>query len=884
MEKVVASLELREQQPTPLADALTTQPSILTNVTLHDYQLQGLQWLLRKYEQDLNPILGDEMGLGKTLQMIALIAALVTAERDQKKTKEGRYLIVAPLSVLPNWMEQFEQFAPGIRTVMYTSQPKERAATQRAVVAAPMDQPLVLVVSYEMLYFNCDFFQKIVWELLILDEGHRLKNPKGRQYDVVSNNIRANHKIILSGTPIQNDLQELFALLSILNPSVFDDQKLFENTFRDYFSAKAQRLDEQQQTKSKRVQKVEALMSRLLAPLLLLRTVQDVQDAFTLPPLSEMVVHTPMSPMQRAYYKEVIAKNAGIFSNAKSQDKVSLLNILPHLRKACNHPYLFPGAEEEPFVEGSHLYENSGKLFMLHQILPRLKQEGHCVLLFSQSTAFLDIIQDFLTLESFAYERIDGSVRGKERWQAIERFRKDPDTFVFLISTRAGGVGLNLQRADTVIFADSDYNPQADLQAVARAYRLGQTKPIHVIKFLCANTVEESIYRRALKKMRMADRIRNLARRYDEDNKEEESDGDNLMDMIQFGLHRLMKEAAGEDESTLLKPLDEEYIQHILARKTIDSVQENAGHKDEAVSTLRNDKLLESGGDFREENMYYFEGEDYSNIVDAKEKDTESFLKLCKEARSSTKRRTKAALGRYELSDEDEGDNEEDEAQNAENEAERVRKRDERCQRTLELKLAKWKANNYESAVIDIDNTGDITAGPSPLNADGADPSRYSGQLYYKAGGASHPPLDALHSSAYIIVHCVDTSGVWSSRGFFRTLSALSPTIQKKYEAAGQNEDLKLGSAHLIQLPQQITPGSDAPIAAYVCLLVVQGFSGKKKQRLANGTMQLVRDGKSSTFRLNALGTALQALAQKALELDASVHLPRIGYGTPNFN
>ncbi|KAG7398129.1 Chromodomain-helicase-DNA-binding protein 1-like [Phytophthora boehmeriae] len=884
MEQVVASLELRGQQPTPLADALTTQPSLLTDVTLHDYQLQGLQWLLRKYEQGLNPILGDEMGLGKTLQMIALIAALVAVERDQKKCKAGRYLIVAPLSVLPNWMEQFEQFAPSIRTIMYTSLPKERAAMQRAVITAPMDQPLVLVVSYEMLYFNYEFFQKFVWELLVLDEGHRLKNPKGRQHDVVSNNIRANHKIILSGTPIQNDLEELFALLSILNPSVFNDQKLFENAFRDYFSAKTQRLDGQQQTKSKRVQKAEALMSRMLAPLLLLRTVHDVQDAFTLPPISEMVVHTPLSPMQRAYYKEVIAKNSDIFNKAKSQDKVSLLNILPHLRKACNHPYLFPGAEAEPFVEGSHLYENSGKLFVLHQILPRLKQEGHCVLLFSQSTAFLDIIQDFLTLESFAYERIDGSVRGKERWQAIERFRKDPDTFVFLISTRAGGVGLNLQRADTVIFADSDYNPQADLQAVARAYRLGQTKPIHVIKFLCANTVEESIYRRALKKMRMADRIRSLARRHDEANKQEEEDGDNLMDMIQFGLHRLMEEAAGEDEGALLKPLDEEYIQHILARRTINAVQDKVNRDDEAVSNLRNDKLLESGGDFREENMYYFEGEDYSKAVDSKEKDTESFLKLCQEARSSTKRRTKAALGRYELSDEDEDVNERDETENAENEAERARKREERRQRALELKLARWKANNYESAVIDISNTGDITAGHSSSSVDGAGFSRYSGQLYYKAGDASHPPLDALPSSAYIIVHCVDTSGVWSSRGFFRTLSTLSPTIQKQYEAAGRNGDLKLGSAHLIHLPPQVARDSDAPIDAYVCLLVVQGFTGKKKQRLANGTMQLVRKGKSSTFRLNALGIALQALAQKALELNASVHLPRIGYGTPNFN
>ncbi|KAL4095847.1 hypothetical protein PRIC1_009214 [Phytophthora ramorum] len=883
METVVNKLELRGQQPTPLADQIQTQPSILENVLLHDYQLEGLRWLLRKHEQGLNPILGDEMGLGKTLQVISFIAALIAADRCRGKVDGGRYLIVAPLSVLPNWMEQSEQFAPSISTVMYIGPAKDREKTQKLIAASPKDQPLVVVTSYEMLLFDHEFFHKTEWELMVMDEGHRLKNPKGQLYGVVSTKLRPKHMAILTGTPIQNDLQELFALLSILNPSVFNDQALFETTFRDYFSAKAQRLEVEQPTKTKRLSKAENLMRRVLAPLLLLRTIQDVQGAFTLPPISEMVVHTPMSSMQRAYYKEVIAKNADVLNGvAKAHgSRVPLLNILPQLRKACNHPYLFPGAEPEPFVEGSHLYENSGKLFVLHQILPRLKQEGHRVLLFSQSPPFLDIIQDFLTLESFAYERIDGSVRGKERWQCIERFRKDPETFVFLISTRAGGLGLNLQSADTVLFADSDYNPQTDLQAVARAYRLGQTKPIHVIKFLCANTVEESIYRRTLKKLRMADRIRNLARRTgDEDNENDDDSGKSLLDMIQFGLHRLMKDAAGEDEDALMKPLEEEYIQHILTRKTTYPAAKSSDSEHKTTSGFKSDKLLESGGDFREENMYYFEGEDYTKVTSTKAQDSELLQKLCNEASNNTKRQTKTARKRYEQDGEDE--DEEDEDQSVENEIEQAQKREERRQKALEKKLAQWKTNNYESTTIDISQFGASTS----RSIDGSVTSANSGRLYYKSGDASQPPLSSILSSPYVIVHCVDNSGVWSSRGFFRSLSALSPAIQKQYEAAGRNGDLKLGSAHLIQLPTQAATDSHVSNARYVCLLVVQGFIGKKKQRVGNGpgTVKMVRQGKSSTFRLNALESALQAVAHRALELGATIHLPRIGYGTPNFN
>lgn len=542
---------------------------------------------------------------------------------------------------------------------------------------------------------------------------------------------------------------------------------------------------------------------------------------------------------------------------------------------------MFSGAEPEPFEEGSHLYENSGKLYVLHQILPRLRATGHVVLLFSQSTAFLDIIQDFLTLESFSYERIDGSVRGMERWQSIERFRSDPNVFVFLISTRSGGVGLNLQRADTVIFMDSDYNPQADLQAVARAYRLGQTKPIHVIKFLSANTVEESIYRRALKKMQMADKIRNIARSTktgDEKGQSavsgEESE-QTLLEMIQFGLHKLMEDTS---EEALVKPLDDEYIEHILSRKTDNAVISSTGNK------FKNEHLLESGGDFMEENMYYFEGEDYSKVVANKTRDQDSFRKICAEAGTAPTARRAAGVqrARYEL---DETGNDLDDVTVGEDEEEQARKREERRNKVLERKLAGWAANGYQTMVIDptADVDRGVEANDPALDVDN------SNLLHFRAGDASHPQQDNISSDAIIIVHCVDKSGVWSSRGFFRSLAGLSPTIQQQYEAAGRNNDLKLGSAHLVSLPDLVidkSDGSSKTIERYVCLLVVQGFlatkGANKKQRIANGA--LVRHGKSTMFRLNALDQALEALARRALTLNASVHMPRIGYGTPNFN
>ncbi|TMW55068.1 hypothetical protein Poli38472_013830 [Pythium oligandrum] len=833
-------------------------PKALKDVTLHDYQLEGLRWLLTKYAQGLNPILGDEMGLGKTLQTISFITSLL--ETDGVADGKKRFLIVAPLSVVPNWVEQFGRFAPGIAVHAVAGDKAERIASKETITEFDRTKPLVTVTTYETLLSETEFFNSIQWTLMVLDEGHRLKNPEGRLHQLLKTTLVVERKVILSGTPVQNDLRELYALLSLLNPAIFKDAKAFETAFEQYFSAKAQELPSQKakaRSASPQVAMAEKLMRDLLSPLLLLRTVQDVNSSFSLPPMSEIVVHTPMSPMQREYYKEIVARNSNVINSVAVNQgaRISLLNILPHLRKACNHPYLFPGAEPEPFCEGSHLYVNSGKLFVLHQLLPRLRADGHCVLLFSQSTQFLDILQDYLTYEGFAYERVDGSIRGKERWQAIERFRSSPDTFVFLMSTRAGGVGLNLQRADTVIMVDSDFNPQADLQAVARAYRLGQTKPIHVIKLVTAHTVEEIIYRRALKKMRMADKIRNCAR--DSEAADEVADDgskESLLEMIQFGLHKLL---ADEEEQALLKPLEDAYIERILARKTM-TIE---------GSTAEGDSLDDAAGDFQEENMYYFDGEDYS-ASDVKLRDSEILQRLCAGGQVIS-RGVSTRRKRY-AGEEDVGDDSGDESIDLEQQALDLAEKERRRQQREQKKLVKWHKNNYTSMVIE--STEGVEEGLT------VDLDRALG-IHFVSGDASQPPLIMGETSPMIIVHCVDTSGVWSTRGFFRSLSTLSPTIQQQYEASCRNDDLKLGQAHLIQLPSQENRD------IYVCLLVVQGFAtAKGKKRRVGAQGQVVRNGKSSTFRLHALERALHALALRALALDASVHMPRIGYGTPQFN
>jgi len=248
-----------------------------------------------------------------------------------------------------------------------------------------------------------------------------------------------------------------------------------------------------------------AELQNLLSPFLLRRVKSEVMAH--LPQKTEVLLYTGMSDIQKKYYKAILMKDLDAFNSPGGSMKTRLMNILMQLRKCVNHPYLFDGVEPEPFELGEHLVDASGKLQVIDQLLVFLKARGHKVLMFSQMARMLDIIQDYLGYRGYSYERLDGSVRGEERYLAIQNFNETEETFIFLLSTRAGGQGLNLMSADTVIFVDNDFNPQNDLQAAARAHRIGQTRPVKVIRLVARSTVEEIVLKRADDKLKLTNTV-----------------------------------------------------------------------------------------------------------------------------------------------------------------------------------------------------------------------------------------------------------------------------------------------------------------------------------------------------------------------------------------
>lgn len=225
-------------------------------------------------------------------------------------------------------------------------------------------------------------------------------------------------------------------------------------------------------------------LHKILKPFLLRRLKSEVEKS--LPPKKETKLYIGLSEMQHDWYKNILSKNIDVLNGPGKESRVRLLNILMQLRKCCNHPYLFQGAEPgPPYINGEHLINNSGKMILLDRLLARLKEMGSRVLIFSQMTRVLDILEDYMFFRKYEYCRIDGSTSGDDREESIENFNApDSSIFAFLLSTRAGGLGINLATADTVILFDSDWNPQVDLQAQDRAHRIGQTKPVNVYRFV----------------------------------------------------------------------------------------------------------------------------------------------------------------------------------------------------------------------------------------------------------------------------------------------------------------------------------------------------------------------------------------------------------------
>ncbi|XP_038943546.1 chromodomain-helicase-DNA-binding protein 3 isoform X6 [Rattus norvegicus] len=543
-----------------------TQPRFITATggTLHMYQLEGLNWLRFSWAQGTDTILADEMGLGKTIQTIVFLYSLY----KEGHTK-GPFLVSAPLSTIINWEREFQMWAPKFYVVTYTGDKDSRAiirenefsfednAIKGGKKAFKMKREAqvkfhVLLTSYELITIDQAALGSIRWACLVVDEAHRLKNNQSKFFRVL-NGYKIDHKLLLTGTPLQNNLEELFHLLNFLTPERFNNLEGFLEEFADI-------------SKEDQIKKLHDL----LGPHMLRRLKADVFK--NMPAKTELIVRVELSPMQKKYYKYILTRNFEALNSRGGGNQVSLLNIMMDLKKCCNHPYLFPvAAMESPKLpsgayEGGALIKSSGKLLLLQKMLRKLKEQGHRVLIFSQMTKMLDLLEDFLDYEGYKYERIDGGITGALRQEAIDRFNAPgAQQFCFLLSTRAGGLGINLATADTVIIFDSDWNPHNDIQAFSRAHRIGQANKVMIYRFVTRASVEERITQVAKRKMMLT----HLVVRPGLGSKAGSMSKQELDDILKFGTEELFKdenEGENKEEDSSVIHYDNEAIARLLDR------------------------------------------------------------------------------------------------------------------------------------------------------------------------------------------------------------------------------------------------------------------------------------------------------------------------------
>ncbi|KAK3274685.1 hypothetical protein CYMTET_17141 [Cymbomonas tetramitiformis] len=491
---------------------------------LRAYQVVGINWILTQYQQGVGGILADEMGLGKTIQTLSFLATL-----KEKQASPGPHLVITPLAVLQNWCNEMKRFTPGLTfcKVQGNMAERDRILTDPAVLAGEFD---VYLTTYETVMSEESFFaDNFLWHTITIDEGHRIKNEHSKLCGALSR-LQSPFRLLLTGTPLQNNMHELYALLCYIAPDLFTDSQAFESGFS---SSQGGREVNRAVLKAAR-EMLEALMLR--------RIKAEVETALL--PKVEYKVYVPLSSMQRRWYQRLLEKEEG---TAELLSGAQLVHKLMQLRKVCNHPkqllmsydlrrqkaaarlkaaagsdfaHLLVEKEmsavlsqhgaametELRSLTGQALLASSGKLALLDRLLVRLQREGSRVLLFSQWTQTLDVLQEYVEWRfgkvNEAYLRLDGSTNRIARELDVRTFNaKDSHIFVYLISTKAGGQGINLATADTVVLYDSCWNPQVDLQAQDRAHRIGQQKQVRVFRLVTEKTSEERILARAEHKM-----------------------------------------------------------------------------------------------------------------------------------------------------------------------------------------------------------------------------------------------------------------------------------------------------------------------------------------------------------------------------------------------
>ncbi|OAQ89205.1 SNF2-family ATP dependent chromatin remodeling factor snf21 [Purpureocillium lilacinum] len=546
-----------------IREDVTEQANILVGGTLKEYQLKGLQWMLSLYNNNLNGILADEMGLGKTIQTISLITYLI-----ERKQQSGPYLVIVPLSTLTNWNLEFEKWAPSVSRIVYKGPPNARKQQQEKIRQGRFQ---VLLTTYEYIIKDRPILSKIKWFHMIIDEGHRMKNTNSKLSATIQQYYSTRFRLILTGTPLQNNLAELWAMLNFVLPNIFKSVKTFDEWFNTPF-ANTGGQDKMELTEEEQILVIRRL-HKVLRPFLLRRLKKDVEK--DLPDKTEKVIKCKFSALQSKLYKQMVTHNKLVVSDGKGgkTNARGLSNMIMQLRKLCNHPFVFDEVENvmNPMsISNDLLWRTAGKFELLDRILPKYHATGHRVLMFFQMTAIMDIMEDYLRYRKMEYLRLDGTTKSDERSDLLREFNApDSKYFMFLLSTRAGGLGLNLQTADTVIIYDSDWNPHQDLQAQDRAHRIGQKNEVRILRLISSNSVEEKILERARFKLDMDGKVIQAGRF---DNKSSETDRDAMLrtlletaDMAESGEQDEMEDdelnmmlARSDDELGVFQKIDEE--------------------------------------------------------------------------------------------------------------------------------------------------------------------------------------------------------------------------------------------------------------------------------------------------------------------------------------
>ncbi|XP_050997745.1 DNA excision repair protein ERCC-6 [Acomys russatus] len=480
---------------------------------LFKYQQTGVRWLWELHCQQAGGILGDEMGLGKTIQIIAFLAGLSyskirTRGSNYRFEGLGPTIIVCPTTVMHQWVKEFHTWWPPFR-VAILHETGSYAHKKERLIRDIVHCHGVLITSYSYIRLMQDDISRHDWHYVILDEGHKIRNPNAA-VTLACKQFRTPHRIILSGSPMQNNLRELWSLFDFIFPGklgtlpVFMEQFSVPITMGGYSNASPVQV--------KTAYKCACVLRDTINPYLLRRAKSDVKMSLSLPDKHEQVLFCRLTDEQHQVYQNFIdSKEVYRILNGDNQ----IFSGLVALRKICNHPDLFTGGpknlsglpEDELEEDQFGYWKRSGKMIVVESLLKIWQKQGQRVLLFSQSRQMLHILEVFLRAHKYSYLKMDGTTTIASRQPLITRYNEDASIFVFLLTTRVGGIGVNLTGANRVIIYDPDWNPSTDTQARERAWRIGQKKQVTVYRLLMAGTIEEKIYHRQIFKQFLTNRV-----------------------------------------------------------------------------------------------------------------------------------------------------------------------------------------------------------------------------------------------------------------------------------------------------------------------------------------------------------------------------------------